>query len=549
MHHPHPPPGLGSSPQNGAAPRTFSPFRSKFHARRPLDSAHVSKGSSPSPDACEFLAIGKLDDNLETLQKSVFDRLRPLDSSPASGSAGGSASPGLVEDMNVLSVNERGDNDEGEDAKPSISFACLIGMAILSAEDRRLTVSEIYQWMKDTYPYFNNATVGNGWKNSVRHNLSLNKHFVRLNRDPEDHLHGKGSYWMIRPESVPAMESAIRKQEASGASPSRSSPARSSVSSDRSSKTSGNRSRRSSSSVRPSPSSRRTAPAPSRRDSIDMDDTTAATMLCALGDTTEDDEFGSPLSGGGASPPSALSVHGPMPPSGLGATGPNMARRRLASRAYSASTVVFPSPSARRNRPASNGTTIKASYSATPSKTPQKPGKKGTNSRTFTYVSPASMQWRRDTTSAGFASTGDAAQRLFQPHPPATAAAGGSAMVVETESAASRGNRITTAGGEAVANGDRRFFTFSAPMSSLGQTPENRRYTPEGATIQADRAPSGHFATEQHSRFGQPAPCVGVSPPKTRRKLEIGAERRTESDASAAAALLGLSGSSMMLCN
>lgn len=98
-------------------------------------------------------------------------------------------------------------------AKPSISFACLIGMAILAAEDRRLTVSEVYDWMKKIHPYFDSPAAGSGWKNSVRHNLSLNKHFVKQTRDHNGETTGKGSYWTIRPESIPAMEAAIRKQE------------------------------------------------------------------------------------------------------------------------------------------------------------------------------------------------------------------------------------------------------------------------------------------------------------------------------------------------
>jgi hypothetical protein len=99
----------------------------------------------------------------------------------------------------------------GADAKPTISFACLIGMAIIDSVNQRLTVSAVYEWMKRAYPYFNSATAGSGWKNSVRHNLSLNKHFVKQVRNDLE-TGGKGSYWIIRPESIPIMEAAIRKQ-------------------------------------------------------------------------------------------------------------------------------------------------------------------------------------------------------------------------------------------------------------------------------------------------------------------------------------------------
>jgi hypothetical protein len=49
--------------------------------------------------------------------------------------------------------------DSSRDAKPAISFACLIGMAVLESPNQRLTVSEVYEWMKRSFPYFNSAQV------------------------------------------------------------------------------------------------------------------------------------------------------------------------------------------------------------------------------------------------------------------------------------------------------------------------------------------------------------------------------------------------------
>lgn len=92
--------------------------------------------------------------------------------------------------------------------KPQISFACLIGMAILDAPAKRMTVSEIYKFMESRYPYF--ASAGPGWKNLVRHNLSLNHYFCKQSKG--DEMGSKGSYWRIRPESLAAVEGAIRKQ-------------------------------------------------------------------------------------------------------------------------------------------------------------------------------------------------------------------------------------------------------------------------------------------------------------------------------------------------
>ncbi|CAO3699255.1 unnamed protein product [Rhizopus stolonifer] len=80
-----------------------------------------------------------------------------------------------------------------KDGKPPYSYATLITTAIEGSEKKMLTLNEIYQWVLERYPYFN--SIGNGWKNSIRHNLSLNKCFVRLPRPVNEP--GKGSYWQI----------------------------------------------------------------------------------------------------------------------------------------------------------------------------------------------------------------------------------------------------------------------------------------------------------------------------------------------------------------
>ncbi|XP_054762487.2 forkhead box protein K2-like [Lytechinus pictus] len=107
-------------------------------------------------------------------------------------------------------------NDVGsprDETKPPYSYAQLIVQAIMSAQDKQLTLSGIYSYITKTYPYY--RTADKGWQNSIRHNLSLNRYFIKVPRSQEEP--GKGSFWRLDPGSeAKLMDQAYRRRRQRG---------------------------------------------------------------------------------------------------------------------------------------------------------------------------------------------------------------------------------------------------------------------------------------------------------------------------------------------
>ncbi|XP_076633314.1 forkhead box, sub-group O [Colletes latitarsis] len=100
-------------------------------------------------------------------------------------------------------------NSSRRNAWGNHSYADLITQAITSAPDERLTLSQIYEWMMQNIPFFREKGESNssaGWKNSIRHNLSLHTKFMRVQNEGT----GKSSWWMINRDAKPGKSSRRR---------------------------------------------------------------------------------------------------------------------------------------------------------------------------------------------------------------------------------------------------------------------------------------------------------------------------------------------------
>ncbi|KAI9880830.1 MAG: hypothetical protein M1830_000266 [Pleopsidium flavum] len=94
-----------------------------------------------------------------------------------------------------------GDETDGDAGINSEPYAQLIFKALMSASQHRMVLKDIYEWFeKNTDKAKNNSS--KGWQNSIRHNLSMNGAFKKVDQQPPSDDSKKGFIWVLEPSAI-----------------------------------------------------------------------------------------------------------------------------------------------------------------------------------------------------------------------------------------------------------------------------------------------------------------------------------------------------------
>ncbi|NXO08791.1 FXJ1B protein, partial [Oriolus oriolus] len=92
--------------------------------------------------------------------------------------------------------------------KPPYSYATLICMAMEASRKPKITLAAICKWISDNFCYFRRADPS--WQRSIRHNLCINKRFIKVPREKGEP--GRGAFWKLHPRYAEQLKSSTSKE-------------------------------------------------------------------------------------------------------------------------------------------------------------------------------------------------------------------------------------------------------------------------------------------------------------------------------------------------
>lgn len=178
-HHHHKHHGSYDSIPDNIAASKLIPTVSDIFGQRTIKLESLKRELSPSDEPCNATTVAvsrNTEQGTKQYVKSTNDQIHSTrsDISEAVESLSKCSSETFLGKDTIDDKKE----EESGDSKPTMSYIALIAKAILESEHKRLNLGSIYNWIENHYPFYKNK--GQGWRNSVRHNLSLNDCFIKV---------------------------------------------------------------------------------------------------------------------------------------------------------------------------------------------------------------------------------------------------------------------------------------------------------------------------------------------------------------------------------
>ncbi|XP_051831080.1 forkhead box protein H1 [Antechinus flavipes] len=143
---------------------------------------------------------------METLESTPPKNFMPSAGSfpstvPRGGSSPGPPQPGPEPEPDPEPPKKKRKKKYLRHDKPPYTYLAMIALVIQAAPARRLKLAQIIHQVQALFPFFKDDY--EGWKDSIRHNLSSNRCFHKVPKDPEK-PQAKGNFWAVDVSQIPA---------------------------------------------------------------------------------------------------------------------------------------------------------------------------------------------------------------------------------------------------------------------------------------------------------------------------------------------------------